>query len=136
MLFGRFGAMGTLACAMVYGVAALLLGMSVAHDAAHLAVTGRPAIDTAIQRLLFGVLGVDGYLWRIRHDGSHHVFPNVNGCDIDIDENRFLRLSPNHARRPWHRFQHLRTTLNTCSRRSSPTCETSGIRASRSRCSL
>ena len=107
MLLGGWGAWTTLACALVYGVAALLLAMNVAHDAAHLAVTGRAKTDMAIQRVLFAVLGVDGYLWRMRHDGSHHVFPNVNGCDIDIDENRFLRLSPNHARRPRHRFQHL-----------------------------
>jgi len=107
MLLGGWSAWTTLACALVYGVATLLLGMNLAHDAAHLSVTGRSGIDMAIQRVLFAVLGVDGYLWRMRHDGSHHVFPNVNGCDIDIDENRFLRLSPNHARRPWHRFQHL-----------------------------
>ncbi len=107
MLLGGFGGWATLTFALLYGVAALMLGMNVAHDAAHLAVTGRMATDTAIQRVLFAVLGVDGYLWRMRHDGSHHVFPNVNGCDIDIDENRFLRLSPNHGLRPWHRFQHL-----------------------------
>jgi len=107
MLLGGWGAWATLGCALVYGVAVLLLGMNIAHDAAHLAVTGRARADRTIQRVLFALLGVDGYLWRMRHDGSHHVFPNVNGCDIDIDENRFLRLSPNHARRPWHRFQHL-----------------------------
>jgi linoleoyl-CoA desaturase len=43
----------------------------------------------------------------MRHVRSHHVFPNVNGCDIDIDSNLFLRLSPNHPKRRYQRFQHL-----------------------------
>ena len=51
-----------------------------------------------IQHLSFSLLGVSAYLWRMRHTRSHHVFPNVNGCDVDIDENPFVRLSPN---QPW-----------------------------------
>ncbi|HEX4861552.1 MAG TPA: fatty acid desaturase [Rhizomicrobium sp.] len=90
-----------------YGVSALLLAINIGHDAAHVAVTGNRRIDSAIHRLVFVPIGVDGYLWQMRHLGSHHVFPNVNGCDIDIDENPFLRLSPNHAPKPWQRAQHL-----------------------------
>lgn len=101
------GAFGSLALALVYGLTLLVLGMSVAHDAAHAAVTGNGRIDDAIQRSLMALLGVDGYLWRLRHNGSHHAFPNVNGSDIDIDENPVLRLSPNHPWKPHYRFQHL-----------------------------
>jgi linoleoyl-CoA desaturase len=93
--------------AIFYGVSALLFAINIGHDAAHIAVTGNRRIDSAIQRLVFVPIGIDGYLWQMRHLGSHHVFPNVNGCDIDIDENPFLRLSPNHARKPWQRAQHL-----------------------------
>lgn len=93
--------------AVGYGVCALLLAINAGHDAAHGALTGNRGIDTVIQRLLFVFVGIDGYLWQMRHLGSHHVFPNVNGCDNDIDENPFLRLSPNHARKPRQRFQHL-----------------------------
>src|SRR5262249_34692447 len=35
------------------------------------------------------------------------MFPNVNGCDADIDENPFFRFSPNQPRRRRHRYQHL-----------------------------
>lgn len=107
LLGNVFGAWGAFAMALLYGLAVLMLAMNVAHDAAHLAITGVKRIDTTIQRVLMGILGVDGYLWRMRHDGSHHVFPNVNGSDIDIDENPVLRLSPNHPWRPRHRYQHL-----------------------------
>ncbi|HWA92860.1 MAG TPA: acyl-CoA desaturase [Rhizomicrobium sp.] len=93
--------------AILYGVCALLFAINIGHDAAHIAVTGSRRLDSAIQRLVFIPIGIDGYLWQMRHLGSHHVFPNVNGCDIDIDENPFLRLSPNHAPKRWQRRQHL-----------------------------
>ena len=54
---------------------------------------------------------MNAYLWQMRHTKSHHIFPNVNGCDIDIDENPFLRLSPNQPWRPYFRFQHLYAPL-------------------------
>ncbi len=93
--------------ALVYGLATLLLVVNVSHDAAHSALTGNRRLDSVVHRALFMLLGVDGYLWQMRHIGSHHVFPNVNGSDIDIDENPFLRLSPNHPCMPYHRYQHL-----------------------------
>ncbi len=107
LLSNTAGAWGSLALAILCGLATLFLVMNLSHDAAHIAVTGRRRVDTAIHRLLFVLLGIDGRLWQMRHDGSHHVFPNVNGCDVDIDENPFLRLSPNHPCRSFQRWQHL-----------------------------
>jgi linoleoyl-CoA desaturase len=60
-----------------------------------------------VQTLIFTILGANAYLWQLRHVKSHHVFPNVNGCDIDIDDTNFMRLSPNQGRHWHHRFQHL-----------------------------
>lgn len=91
---------------MVYGVGTLLLAINIGHDAAHHAVSGRRGLDRLIMILSFAPVGVDSYLWQMRHVKSHHAFPNVNGCDIDIDDNPFLRLSPNHPRRAYQRYQH------------------------------
>src|SRR5205814_1826400 len=88
-----------------------LLAINIGHDAAHHVLTRRPALDDLIQALSFTLLGVNAYLWRLRHTRSHHVFPNVNGCDIDIDDNHFVRLSPNQPWRPHFRFQHLYAPL-------------------------
>ncbi len=93
--------------AMVYGVGSLLLAINIGHDAAHGAVSGRRGLDRLIMMLSFLPLGVDSHLWQMRHVKSHHAFPNVNGCDIDIDHNIFLRLSPNHPRLAHQRYQHL-----------------------------
>jgi linoleoyl-CoA desaturase len=98
IMSGQLPAWGALGCALVAGVSALLLAVNVGHDAAHECFTGRPTLDHALQRIAFTLLGVDSYLWRFRHAHSHHHFPNVNGCDIDIDRNPFFRLSPNQHR--------------------------------------
>ena len=106
-LLGGFNAAGTLASAIVFGISSILLAINVGHDAAHNAFTRSPLLNRMLHAYAFSVIGLDPYLWRLCHARSHHVFPNVNKCDIDIDSNVFLRLSPNHPRRPHQRFQHL-----------------------------
>ena len=107
ILSNSVGPWGMLLLANVYGVGALMLGVNVAHDAAHDALTPWRWLNRAIQTVVFTLIGANAYLWRLRHIKSHHTFPNVIGCDIDIDQNLFLRMSPNHRRRWFHRFQHL-----------------------------
>jgi linoleoyl-CoA desaturase len=97
--------------AVAYSAAVLLLAINIGHDAAHDALSRHRWVNRVVQSAIFGLLGANAYLWRLRHVKSHHTFPNVDGCDIDIDENAFLRLSPNHPRRPWQRFQHLYAPL-------------------------
>jgi linoleoyl-CoA desaturase len=97
-----------------FGISVLLLAINIGHDAAHLAVTGHRKIDYLIQTLSYALLGVDAYLWRLRHAASHHVFPNVNGCDIDIDHNPFFRLSPNQPSRRRFRYQHFYALVVYC----------------------
>jgi linoleoyl-CoA desaturase len=94
-----------IALAFCAGIAALLLAIGAGHDAAHGAFFESPALNRALAIGSFALLGVDGNLWQRRHNGSHHAFPNVSGCDADIDQNPILRLSPHHPRRPWQRWQ-------------------------------
>jgi linoleoyl-CoA desaturase len=111
ILLTDHGPWQTLLLANLFGLSTLLLAINVAHDAAHDSLTGRPVVNRIIQIVIFMMLGADAYLWRLRHVKSHHTFPNVNGCDIDIDNTTFLRLSPNQPWRPYHRFQHLYAPL-------------------------
>ncbi|MBK0399001.1 fatty acid desaturase [Limibaculum sp. M0105] len=111
MLFGGLPPVGTFAAAVVFGLGCLLLGLNVGHDAAHNCLTRQRWLNLTLQTLIFTLLGADAYLWRLRHVKSHHVFPNVNDCDIDIDEYWWIRLSPNQPRLPHHRFQHLYAPL-------------------------
>ncbi len=91
----------------VFGIASLLMAINIGHDAAHRVLFRSRFWNDAVHAASFALLGVSAYLWQMRHTKSHHIFPNVNGCDVDIDENPFLRLSPNQPWR-WHfRYQHL-----------------------------
>src|SRR5258706_3046436 len=107
ILFGAFGPWSMIALANVYGVAALLLAINLGHDGAHAAVSRLKWVNQVVLYVSFMLIGADPYLWQLRHVRSHHVFPNVNGSDIDIDSNIFLRLSPNHRKRWYQRYQHL-----------------------------
>lgn len=93
--------------ACLYQLAALFLAINLGHDAVHDALTPNRAVNRFVYLACFTLLGVDGRLWFLRHRKSHHTFPNVLGCDADIDDNPFVRLSPHHPWRPHHRYQHV-----------------------------
>lgn len=94
-----------------WGVCCLLLTLNLSHDAAHDALTRNRRVNRLIHSLVFNTLGVDARLWQMRHVHSHHLYPNINGCDADIDHNPLIRLSPNHPWRPVFRLQHLYAPL-------------------------
>jgi linoleoyl-CoA desaturase len=93
--------------AIVTSLSAFLLVLNVGHDAAHKVLPGGGWVNRFASRFAFFFTGVDGYLWEFRHLKSHHMYPNVNGSDADIDDNPFVRLSPNQPWR-WHfQAQHI-----------------------------
>src|SRR5262249_25972372 len=100
-----------LGLAFLFGAASLLLAINIGHDAAHHTLVRSKTLNDFIQHACFSLLGVSAYLWQMRHTRSHHIFPNVNGCDVDIDENPFVRLSPNQPWRWYFRYQHLYAPL-------------------------
>lgn len=100
-----------LGLAVTCGMSCLLLAINLGHDAAHDTLAMSPRVNRIVLRFSFTLLGVDPVLWKLRHVRAHHPFPNVAGCDIDIDENPFIRLSPFHRMRWWQRWQHLYAPL-------------------------
>ena len=97
--------------AALFQLSALFLAVNLGHDAAHDSLFRSQRLNRLVTLATFTLLGVDGRLWYLRHRKSHHVFPNVLGCDADIDDNPFVRLSPHHPWRPHHRLQHLYAPL-------------------------
>ncbi len=96
---------------VLFSLSGILLAFNAAHDGAHGTFGRSKFINDIIFRFAFNLQGVNSYLWKKRHIASHHLFPNVDGCDADIDENPLLRLSPAHRKRGLHRFQHIYATL-------------------------
>lgn len=89
------------------GFSSILCALNFAHDAAHHALTGNRKWDDFIFELVFNWQGANGYLWKIRHNHSHHAYPNVDDCDADLQVNGLLALSPNQPLRKFHKYQHI-----------------------------
>ncbi|GAO45482.1 fatty acid desaturase family protein [Flavihumibacter petaseus] len=92
---------------ILFGLTGILLAFNCAHDCIHGTFTDNKRINSIVFYLVFNLQGVNSRLWQKRHIASHHIFPNVDGCDADIDDNPFMRLSPHHPLRRHQRYQHL-----------------------------
>ncbi|HTF20876.1 MAG TPA: acyl-CoA desaturase [Chryseolinea sp.] len=89
------------------GFSSIGCALNFAHDAAHHALTGNKKLDDIIFEIVFNWQGANGYLWKIRHNHSHHVYPNVDDCDADLEVNGPIALSPNQRLRWYHKYQHI-----------------------------
>ena len=87
------------------GVSGVFMAFNVSHDATHGTFSDKKWVNQLVYHLTFNLQGTNAYLWGLRHKASHHVFPNVDGCDADIDDNPVLRLSPTKPLHYYHRFQ-------------------------------
>lgn len=96
------------------GWSGILLAFNAAHDAAHQTFGKSKRINALIYHITFNLQGVNARLWKIRHIASHHIFANVDGCDADIDDNPFIRLSPTHPKFWWHQYQHIYASVLYC----------------------
>ena len=94
-----------------FGVSSILTAFNLAHDAAHNALTPNRRLNAVIYFLTFNLQGANAALWKLRHIGSHHVFPNVQGGDADLDDNGLLRMSASTPWRWYYRYQHLYAPL-------------------------
>jgi linoleoyl-CoA desaturase len=91
---------------LAMGVGMAGIGFSVIHDALHGAYAASPWVNRLIG-YLFEALGANGYIWKIKHNGVHHTYPNIKGYDEDLEALPLIRLSPHTPHRPIHRWQHV-----------------------------
>lgn len=99
---------------VLFGISGILLAFNASHDAVHDTLFTKKAHNRIAHYLIFNLQGVNATLWKKRHISSHHIFPNVDGCDADIDDNPFIRLSRIHKFKWNHKFQHLYAPLIYC----------------------
>lgn len=93
-----------LVLAMALGMLTGILGVNISHDAAH----GSYSLNAKTNKILgysYDLIGLSSYVWRITHNGGHHIFTNIAGHDPDIDKPFLLRLSPQSPRLWFHAFQ-------------------------------
>ncbi len=89
----------------------MLCAMNVLHDAAHGAVFRRGWLNRLVMRMVAVPMGIDTTFWTIRHVHFHHNYANVEGHDLDIEPNAFLRQTPFHPWHPRYRHQHVHWPL-------------------------
>ena len=92
---------------ILIGASGTFLAFNSAHDACHGSFGKKKWVNGIIYHFIFNMNGISARLWQIRHLDSHHLFPNVDGCDADIDDNPLIRFSPNHRIRPLMKYQHI-----------------------------
>ena len=107
LLFADLSFTSSLIVWSALGLAGILMGLNVAHDAAHNTLFRNELANKIIYFFTFSALGANAYLWQMRHIDSHHLFPNVDDCDADIDDNPVIRLSPYQPLRWYQRYQWL-----------------------------
>jgi len=91
---------------ILFGLTGILLAFNCAHDCVHNTFSKKKKVNKIVFYWVFNLQGVNSRLWHKRHIASHHIFPNVDGCDADIDDNPFMRLSPNQKLRNIQKYQH------------------------------
>jgi linoleoyl-CoA desaturase len=96
---------------IVLGLSGILLAFNASHDAVHGTFSKYRYLNQMVYYITFNLQGVNANLWRKRHIASHHLFPNVDGCDADIDDNPFIRLSLQQEPKLHHRLQHIYAPL-------------------------
>lgn len=90
-----------------FGLCLLILGMTLGHDAAHHCLTGKLRWDNKIFQTIFILQGLNPSWWKMKHNSSHHPYPNISDLDSDLEITSFLRLSPFQKSRNIHKLQYL-----------------------------
>lgn len=105
LLWGAFPAWVVVALVVFLAMVVAGIGFNVQHDGGHHAYSRHPWINRLAAASL-DLIGASSYVWRWKHDVLHHMYVNIAHHDTDIDLGVFGRVSPDHPRRKFHRFQH------------------------------
>jgi linoleoyl-CoA desaturase len=104
-IYAFSGQMAVLAgCYTLLGLSGVMLVFNLVHDASHRALLPGRRANNCI-RYLGDLVGINTYIWDIRHNVQHHSFTNVLGGDIVIENIPLLRISPHQPHRAFHRWQ-------------------------------
>jgi linoleoyl-CoA desaturase len=86
------------------GLSGVMIVFNLVHDASHHALSPNRRVNDTV-RYLGDLVGINTYIWDIRHNIQHHSFTNVLGGDLIIENIPLLRLSPHQPYKKFHRYQ-------------------------------
>lgn len=86
------------------GLSGVMIVFNLVHDASHHALFRKKWINNYV-RYLGDFVGINTYIWDIRHNIQHHSFTNVLGGDLIIESIPLIRLNPHQPYKNFHRYQ-------------------------------
>ncbi len=93
-----------IALLVVFGTFLAFIGFNVMHDSCHGAFSNNSKVNDVFGYSM-NFLGAECRFWKVKHNVLHHTYTNVDGVDDDIFKPPFLRMSPNQAYLPLHKYQ-------------------------------
>lgn len=91
----------------VLGLILVIIGINLGHDAAHHCITGNRRVDDFLFEFSYALQGSAGYVYQMRHNHAHHIYPNVFDNDTDLELTPLVILNPKRRFRGIHRYQHI-----------------------------
>ena len=89
---------------MIMGLSGVMIVFNIVHDASHNVLFKNRSLNKAAA--YFGdLMGMNSYIWNIRHNIQHHTFTNVAGGDVLLDNIPFIRVCPQQKKLPMHKYQ-------------------------------
>ncbi len=88
---------------ILLGLNLAAIGFNIMHDAGHDTFSSNKSLNNVLSYSL-NLLGGNIYLWKLKHNISHHTFTNINGSDHDI-EIKFMRVTEDQPLKGIHRYQ-------------------------------
>ncbi len=96
---------------LLFGIASLLFAFNFSHDLAHDTVFQSRKLNNFFFNVIYSLMGAHGYAWKERHIQAHHIAPNVDQIDPDLQILWIFRMCPSSPHLPIHRFQHFYATF-------------------------
>ena len=104
LLSGGLNTISSIVFVTIMGLSGVMIVFNIVHDASHNVLFKNKSLNRAFA--YFGdLMGMNSYIWNIRHNIQHHTFTNVAGGDVLLDSIPFIRVSPQQKRFAIHQFQ-------------------------------
>lgn len=104
LLSGSLTTISSILFVMIMGLSGVMIVFNIVHDASHNVLFKNKSLNRTLA--YFGdLMGMNSYIWNIRHNIQHHTFTNVAGGDVLLDSIPFIRVSPQQKKLPMHKYQ-------------------------------
>lgn len=92
-------------CYFILGLLMVIIFLNIIHEVSHDNVFKNKKANRLFL-YFFDILGVNSYIWKLRHRIMHHNYPNLDGWDTDIEQSPLFKIYPDSPHSKPHDYQH------------------------------